>query len=275
MKKLTPARLLVTIGTVLVLSSSLAVHAMNPGTDPTIASNRAIVPVELNQPQYPTYPVNPVEPGYPTQPQLPAGGCEQYPQAPIYPNQAMQPSGNCGQYFPPQYLPQPNWVSPQAIYQSGLQLVKAKRYQSAIQVFAQFLQAYPNSDLADNALYWTGESYYGMKMYPAAISYFQQIQYRYPRGNKVPDSMLKGALAYFAMNQTQQGCMLLNELQRRYPSSESAGKAKRYSGRCQAGGGYYYPQNPCQTPYQPYGGNAYPSYPTQPSYPSQYGSSCY
>ncbi len=271
MKKLSITRLLLIIGAILVLSAPLLAQALDTGGSQATASSRAIVPVGPNQPQYPPYPVNPVEPGYPTQPLPPAGGCGQYPPAPGYPTQPMPPVGNCGQY-PPQYLPQQNWVSPKAIYQSGLQLVRAKRYQSAIQVFAQFLQAYPNSDLADNALYWTGESYYAMKMYPTAIAYFQQIQYRYPRGNKVPDSMLKGALSYFAMNRTQQGCMLLNELQRRYPTSESARKAQRWSGRCRVSGGWY-PQNSCRQPYQSYQPYQQPYYGN--SSPTQYGNSCY
>ena len=253
MKQLSMTRLLLLVGVVLMLSAPPIAQALDTGATEIMASTLAITPVST-QPEYPSYPM---------QPQLPTGGCGQYQPAPAYPTQPMPSVSNCGQY-PQQYVPQPTWVSPKAIYQSGLQLVRAKRYQEAIQVFAQFLQAYPNSDLADNALYWTGESYYDMRMYPTAIAYFQQIQYRYPRGNKVPDSMLKGALAYFAMNQSQQGCMLLNELQQRYPSSESARKARRYAGRCQGGG--YYPQNPCQTPYQTYQ-QAYQQ-PYQPPYGS-------
>ena len=163
------------------------------------------------------------------------------------------------------------WNTERCMYQQALQMVYAKQYYGAIQVFAQFLQFYPQSSLADNAMYWTGECYYAMKQYRIALSYFEQIPYHYPRGNKVPDSLLKTALSYFSMKQNARGCQALNQLLSRYPRSEAARKAYRWTNRCYSGGGsggcYYAPCYPV-----PYGtkslGN--PTYYDDYSFPKNY-----
>ncbi len=156
------------------------------------------------------------------------------------------------------------------MYQQALQMVYARQYHGAIQTFAQFLQYYPQSSLADNALYWTGECYYAMKRYQIALTYFQRIPYQYPRGNKVPDSLLKTALSYFSMKQDARGCQALNQLLTRYPRSEAARKAHRWTNRCYSGGGSGGCYSPCYP--SPYGtqsqGN--PSYYGDYSFPKNY-----
>ncbi len=167
--------------------------------------------------------------------------------------------------------------NPNCLYNQGLYLVRRGNYYDAIQVFAQFLQYYPQSSLADNALYWTGESYYAMRQYSTALAYFQQIQAQYPRGNKVPDSLLKTALCYFSMRQNAAGCQAISTLLSYYPKSESARKAWRWSRRCGLGGNCYQ-QDPCSGAYMPqtqyqqpsyyptYQPQSYPMYPSYPSY---------
>ena len=160
---------------------------------------------------------------------------------------AVYPGGACGSY----------WNTERCMYQQALQMVYARQYYSAIQAFAQFLQYYPHSSLADNAVYWTGECYYAMKRYQIALSYFERIPYQYPRGNKVPDSLLKTALSYFSMKQNARGCQALNQLLSRYPKSEAARKAYRWTNRCYSGGwGCYTPCYPSPYGMQQYQGNS-------------------
>ena len=161
---------------------------------------------------------------------------------PVYPSQP------CGGY----------WNTERCMYQQALQMVYARQYYGAIQSFAQFLQYYPQSSLADNALYWTGECYYAMKQYQTALAYFERIPYQYPRGNKVPDSLLKTALSYFSMKQDARGCQALNQLLSRYPNSEAARKSYRWRNRCYRGGGDCY--SPCYP--SPYGTQQYQGNPT-------------
>lgn len=162
------------------------------------------------------------------------------------------------------------WNTERCMYQQALQMVYAKQYYGAIQAFAQFLQYYPRTSLADNAMYWTGECYYAMKQYQVALSYFEQIPYQYPRGNKVPDALLKTALSYFSLKQNARGCQALNQLMTRFPNSESARKGYRWTNRCYGGGGgggCYYPCYP--TPYSS-GYQGQSSYYDDYSFPKNY-----
>lgn len=201
-------------------------------------------------PYYQDQPYSPPQPSYIQPPVLPH-----------LPPQA-QPS-----YYPPQPQPQPQWgtgywYNPKQMYQYGLSLVYAKRYNEAIQIFQQFLRCYPQSSLADNALYWLGECYYVQKCYSTALWHFQCILSQYPRGNKVPDAMLKIALSYFSMKQNERGCQMLNELLQRYPKSEPAQKAYRWLNRCgwSSGEGTYPPCPPpgYVYPYSYYGDSTFP-----------------
>jgi tol-pal system protein YbgF len=190
-----------------------------------------------------------------------------YIQPPAIPYLPPQPQP---QYIMPQPQPQPQqqwgtgyWYNPKQMYQYGLNLVYAKQYYQAIQIFQQFLSCYPQSSLADNALYWLGECYYAQKQYSTALWYFNRVLREYPRGNKVPDAMLKIALSYFSMKQNQRGCQMLQELMRCYPKSEPAQKAYRWLNRCGGSGGGYPPCPPG------YAYSAQPGYgyaQTQPSY---------
>lgn len=172
---------------------------------------------------------------------------------PVYSNQS------CGGY----------WNTERCMYQQALQMVYGRQYYGAIQTFAQFLQYYPQSSLADNALYWTGECYYAMKQYQIALAYFERIPYQYPRGNKVPDSLLKTALSYFSLKQNARGCQALNQLLSRYPKSESARKAYRWTNRCYSGGGgCYYPCSP--SPYYGTQSLGNPGYYDDYSFPKNY-----
>ncbi|MBD3305957.1 tol-pal system protein YbgF [candidate division KSB3 bacterium] len=176
-------------------------------------------------------------------------------------------------YYQPNIQPSPSpwsggnyyWYTPRQMYQHGLQLVYAKRYYEALQVFHNFLLYYPQSSLADNALYWSGECYYAQKQYTTALSYFHRILTEYPRGNKVPDALLKIALSHFSMKQNSRGCRFLQELLYRYPNSEPARKAYRWMNRC----GWYAPYSGYD-PYQQYAPSPYDYNYSSPSpcYPS-------
>jgi TolA-binding protein len=49
-------------------------------------------------------------------------------------------------------------------YQAAFELLKEQRYEPAAMAFQQFLVAYPDSELADNAQYWLAESHYVTQM---------------------------------------------------------------------------------------------------------------
>jgi len=56
---------------------------------------------------------------------------------------------------------------PQREYKKAYGEYLEYRYDKALTLFQDFLQRYPNHDLADNAQYWIGEIYYGLEDLPA------------------------------------------------------------------------------------------------------------
>lgn len=81
--------------------------------------------------------------------------------------------------------------SDRANYEAAFELLKEQRYPEAGSAFQQFLAAFPNSQLADNAQYWLAESYYVTDQFDVALSEFLLVVNQYPRSRKIPDALLK------------------------------------------------------------------------------------
>lgn len=79
----------------------------------------------------------------------------------------------------------------QAAYDKGYTLYHQGKFAEAETFFDTFLNAWPTSELADNALYWIGEARYAQQDYTGAESAFRGVLVRYPEGNRVPESLSK------------------------------------------------------------------------------------
>ena len=62
----------------------------------------------------------------------------------------------------------------QALYDRGYTLYHQKYYVDAEASFQRFLQAEPNSELADNAQYWIGECRYSRRDMRGALAAFRK-----------------------------------------------------------------------------------------------------
>ncbi|MCK6370791.1 MAG: tol-pal system protein YbgF [Gammaproteobacteria bacterium] len=78
-----------------------------------------------------------------------------------------------------------------ANYQAAFELLKQGRYDQASLAFRQFLAAFPDSNLADNAQYWLAESYYVRQKFKEALAEFDKLVSGYPQSRKMPDALLK------------------------------------------------------------------------------------
>ncbi len=78
-----------------------------------------------------------------------------------------------------------------ARYDRALELYQTGKYAEAEGAFRTFLDAWPSTDLTDNAGYWIGESRWSRQDYEGALAAFRQAIERQPTGNKVPDSLFK------------------------------------------------------------------------------------
>lgn len=105
------------------------------------------------------------------------------------------------------------------LYDETLALYREGRYEEALLGFKNFVQRFPQSDLADNAQFWIGECYMSMNQYEQAIHAFHEVEIRYPKGNKVPNAMLKQAMAFLKVKDAIAAKIVLKKLIKNYPDS--------------------------------------------------------
>lgn len=106
-----------------------------------------------------------------------------------------------------------------AAYDEAFAALREGRYAESARRFQEFLERYPESDLADNANYWLGESYYVTQNYKVALETFQLVLKRYPQSPKAPDALLKLGYCQFELKDWGRAEATLNEVIRRYPDT--------------------------------------------------------
>jgi tol-pal system protein YbgF len=115
---------------------------------------------------------------------------------------------------------------PKRDYEKAYGVYLDRRYDEALALFKDFLEHYPQNDLADNAQYWMGEVYYDLEDYAKAILAFKEVVTRYPDGTKAPDALLKIGYAYVALDDPANARVFLKRVIKNYPFSEAESKAR-------------------------------------------------
>ena len=116
--------------------------------------------------------------------------------------------------------------SPDTLYQSGLDALKAGDPQKARDHFSKFLELFPKHELTANARYWLGETYYHEKKYDQAILEFQEVIKNFPGKEKVPAAMLKQAMAFKELGDQKSARYVYKKLIEDSPQTEEARIAK-------------------------------------------------
>lgn len=107
-------------------------------------------------------------------------------------------------------------------YQAAFELLKQQRYEPAAIAFKEFLVAYPDSELADNAQYWLAESYYVTQEFDEALAAFEIVIDNYARSRKVPDALLKIGYCNYELKQFPAAREALRRVQAEYPETTAA-----------------------------------------------------
>jgi tol-pal system protein YbgF len=118
--------------------------------------------------------------------------------------------------------PVPAAADAQSAYSKAIEVLKGGDYAAAAQQFADFMTAYPNSDLIDNAQYWIGEASYAAHDYDKAAAAFAAVGTRWPNSRKAPDALLKLGFTQFEQKKTPEARATLALVQSRYPGSDAA-----------------------------------------------------
>jgi len=121
-------------------------------------------------------------------------------------------------------------------YQAAFELLKEERYDMAAASFKEFLAAFPNSELVDNAQYWLAESYYASDDFEQALQDFQLVIDQYPRSSKVPDALLKMGLSNYSLQRWEAARTALTRVQQEYAETTAARLAGQYLDRMDSEG---------------------------------------
>jgi tol-pal system protein YbgF len=121
-------------------------------------------------------------------------------------------------------------------YQVALELLREERYGMAAAAFQQFLVAFPESGLADNAQYWLAESHYASDRFEEALVDFETVINDYPKSRKVPDALLKMGYCNYSLKRWDAARTSLSRVQSEYPETTAARLAGQYLKRMDSEG---------------------------------------
>jgi len=125
-------------------------------------------------------------------------------------------------------LPAPiSATDPESLYQTSYSDYLRGNYDLALLGFRQYLEAYPDTDLADNASYWIGECFYRQQKYAEAIAEYDQVFARWPRSDKTASALLKKGYALIELGRRDEGIARLQEVVSTFPSSDEANLARQ------------------------------------------------
>lgn len=112
-------------------------------------------------------------------------------------------------------------------YKEAFNFFKNGDYASAIGQFENFLENYPQSNLAPGAAYWIGNARYALRDYQMAIDAQRKLISKYPDSLKASDAFLNIASSQYEMGDSKASKHTLEDLVAKYPQSEAAKKAKQ------------------------------------------------
>ncbi len=115
---------------------------------------------------------------------------------------------------------------PGELYDLALGDYQRGSYDVATRQFTQYIEYFPDSDLADDAQYYIGESYYTQSLYTQALDAYELLLVTYPDGNKVPATLLKIAFIKVARKEPAEARSYLERVIADFPDSEEAQLAR-------------------------------------------------
>lgn len=119
----------------------------------------------------------------------------------------------------------PPGMSAETTYNNARKDQQTGNLDLAAQEYQQFLQYYPNTELAASAQYYLGEISYNRSDYKGAVSAFDAVLERYPNNPKTADARYMKGMALAKDGQRSRAIQELRSLVQSNPNSEQARKA--------------------------------------------------
>lgn len=114
-----------------------------------------------------------------------------------------------------------------SLYSYAIELNRQRKYVEARAKFHEFIDRYPNDQLAGNAQYWIGETYYSVDDMKNAMQSFEDVLTKFPKSHKIPDAMLKIGYVQEKQGKKQEAIATFQDLLRKYPKSKPAALARQ------------------------------------------------
>lgn len=114
-----------------------------------------------------------------------------------------------------------------AIYDKGLELFRASKFNEAYRTFSDYLSKFPKGKMAPNARFWLGDCYYNQQEFELAILEYQKVIADYPTDSKAPSALLKQGLAFEKLKDNETAKIVYNKLLKEYPKSDQVDTAKK------------------------------------------------
>jgi tol-pal system protein YbgF len=109
-------------------------------------------------------------------------------------------------------------------YDLALATLKDKKYESAKEQFADFINTSPNSSMMDRVLFWYAESFYGQKDFQSAALNYLKCYQKFPKGQKAQDALLKLAMSLSELNKKAEVCKIIKKLEQEFPNRSANAK---------------------------------------------------
>jgi tol-pal system protein YbgF len=110
-------------------------------------------------------------------------------------------------------------------YTAALRDLQTGKTELAYSEFSQYLQYFPNTELAANAQYYLGEISYNRGDYTGAVKSFDAVLERYPDNPKTPDAHYMKAMALLKSGERTRAAGEFRILVKNYPHTDDARKA--------------------------------------------------
>ncbi len=119
----------------------------------------------------------------------------------------------------------PSGMSANDSYTAAVRDLQTGKTELAYSEFSQYLQYFPNTELAANAQYYLGEISYNRADYSSAVKAFDAVLERYPDNPKTPDAHYMKAMALLKSNERTRAAGEFRILVKDYPHTDDARKA--------------------------------------------------
>ncbi len=107
-------------------------------------------------------------------------------------------------------------------YEFATNLLKVGDYNTAERAFREFVNTFPDNELAGSAQYWYAETFRIRQLYTDAASAYLEGYQNYPKSKKAPINLLKLGVSLVQIGEKDQGCLMITGVQKQYPKANQS-----------------------------------------------------